>query len=86
MATALPTGELPSFLEVATTPTAVDRSKHWISRHWTLATILAAVALLLWTLAAVEFGHWMAEGFPPLLPHLQEATEHITGMILKWMW
>lgn len=83
---AIPTTRLPSHLEIMGTPTRIERSKHWASQHRSLVAILAVVVFVLWTLAAVEFGHWMAENFPPLLPHLHEAFEHITGLTLKWMW
>lgn len=82
----IPTTKLPSHLEIMGTPTRIERSKHWITQHWVLAIVLAAVALLFWTLAAVEFGHWWAEQFPPLLPHLHEAFDHMAGIISKWMW
>lgn len=86
MATTLPTGELPSHLEIMGTPTRIDRSKHWVTQHRSLVAVLAVVVFVFWTLAAVEFGHWWAEKFPPLVPHLGEAFEHMAGLVLKWMW
>jgi hypothetical protein len=88
MATTPAAAELPRRFEAAPAPTpiATVRAKHWAARHRILIVVLAAVAFVLWTLAAVEFGHWMAEGFPPLLPHLREAFDHMSGLSLKWMW
>lgn len=83
MATTLSTGELPRHLEVAPTPTAAVRAKHWAAQH---RTLLLAVIWVLSLLVAFELGHWAEAGMPPPREHLAELLDHMSGLTGKWMW
>lgn len=76
--------------EVRSTLSTAWRLAAWVRAHPVKALAVVA-ALLFYSLALVEVGHWLAEGTPPVGEHLAEMVKHLLALAgigepAKWMW